>query len=472
MSCLTQTGCPVDCEGIGCADLFTATRISVFPGEGSPTSNPSAESASLLLEGDASRGPQFSLIIAEQTLIAGTPYSGDVLLLDPSSTPAAMDLEQRVLSRVEPEGVADAHGAEIVSVPDMDGDGQAELAIGAPDSRGGGTDLEAGAAYLHLSLMTGWSEDIRAQDARLRVLGESARDHLGARMVGCSDIDGDALGDLVIAAPHASGGATLGGEVHMVLSTQLGSLEPQVLSGSLNQTWVGVETGGLYGNALSCISGFQSPTTPGLAIGAPGAPGSAGQAGAGSIYLVAADPLPPSGDATTVSRLILQGENTADALGHSLDAGDIDGDGLSELLAGAPGSSFGAGAVHLWTGEQLADEIESPALIEFTAETDRDHLGRAVALADFNGDGHLDILIGAPRFAADPSEQDEFHGVLYMFLGSADIAGTWSITQPVLESDVRWYSPEPFLRTGESFVTGDLNADGYAEIALLLGARP
>ena len=464
----------MDCEGIGCADLFTATLISVFPGDPSPSSNPNpgAESVSLLLEGNASRGPRFSLVIAEQALIAGTPYSGEVLLLDPSSTSGLLDLEQRVLARVRPEGDDDAHGAQIVSVPDMDGDGRPELAIGAPDSRGGGTNLEAGAAYLHLGMGTGWSGDIRAGDARLRILGESARDHLGTQLSACSDIDGDELGDLVLSAPHASGGATLGGEVHMVLSSQLDSLESQVLSGSLERTGIGVEPGGLYGNALSCITGFQAPTTQGLAIGAPGAPGSQGQAGAGAIYLVAADPLPPSGDATTVSRLILRGENVAEALGHSIDAGDIDGDGLSELIAGAPGRDSGAGASRLWTGEQLARELTEPALIEFASETQSDHLGRAVALDDINGDGHLDILLGAPRFAEEPSEQDEFHGALYLFLGSADIAGSWSSTQPVSEADVRWYSPEPFLRTGESFVTGDLDADGQAEIALLLGARP
>ncbi len=95
-------------------------------------------------------------------------------------------------------------------MPDTNGDGSAELAIGAPDESGGG------AAYVFLSPHTGTH---RVDDAVLALVGEEERDFFGFG-IASDDIDGDGLGDLLIGAPFSyRDGDEFSGVAYVVLGT-------------------------------------------------------------------------------------------------------------------------------------------------------------------------------------------------------------------------------------------------------------
>ena len=463
-SAVGNTGCPVECEGVGCAELFTATRVALFHGSALPAIPLAIEDAHLRMEGDADQGPDFSAALSTEGLWIGAANSGEVLLIDSSPSENLQNLEDRVISHIPGETSGDGHGRALVRVPDMDGDGLPELAVGAPDARGGGTYLEAGAAYLHLgsSLNNG---SVAASGARLRILGEGAGDHLGTHLLACAGV---AQGDetaLLVGSPSNSEGAPLGGSVHVLAAADLPLLEDQVLAGVLDPIYTGEELGGQLGRAMTCLDGTEK--NGGVALAAPHGAGPLGEASAGSIYLLPR-PLAPGGPVQAAATLILQGASAGASLGHSLAAGDVDGDGLSELLAGAPGTEDGAGAAFLWTGEDLAAEVTLPAYGFLPLGTE-DRLGRAVAMADHNGDGHADVILGGPR-ANLADDTQSFYGAIWIFLGASP--PVWTEQTSAVDADITVFSPLAFGRTGEAIVTGDANGDEAADLLLLLGHRP
>jgi hypothetical protein len=137
-----------------------------------------------------------------------------------------------------------------------------------------------------------------------------------------------------------------------------------------------------------------------LAVGRP----DVGDGGEISTFHGSADGLITTGT-PVVGRAAIPGGESGDRLGASLAAGDTDGDGYEDVLAGAPGEDVGtasdAGAALLLhggpdgltaTGAEVYDT--DLAGVPGAAETD-DRLGSAVALADLTGDGRPDLALGA-----------------------------------------------------------------------------
>lgn len=93
---------------------------------------------------------------------------------------------------------------------------------------------------------------------------------------------------------------------------------------------------------------------------------------------------------------------------------DLSGDGHGDLWVGAPGSNSGVaqpGSVHLLTGVFASTVADSG--ITYTGEVDRDQFGYALAAGDANGDGIPDLLVGAPFNGL----AGEDAGAVYLFLG-------------------------------------------------------
>ncbi len=152
-------------------------------------------------------------------------------------------------------------------------------------------------------------------------------------------------------------------------------------------------------------------------------------------------------------------------LGTSVACGDFDGDGFTDLAAGAPGDEAGRGSVMVLRGSPgglhgAGDqrwEQDSPGVPSTAREGDR--FGAALAAGDFDGDGYADLAIGAPGEASARGAVHVLYGGpngltanrdLFLQQGSGDVDG----------------SRKPGEEFGFSLATADFDSDGHDDLAI------
>jgi predicted outer membrane repeat protein len=151
-----------------------------------------------------------------------------------------------------------------------------------------------------------------------------------------------------------------------------------------------------------------------LVVGAPGYDSAAGRV---YVYYGGGAGLTAGLAAWTTS-----GENGGDGFGSSVGtAGDVNGDGYTDLVVGAPGHSSDTGKVYVYHSSVYGLNVPSS---ELTGENAGDYFGSSVGTAgDVNGDGFSDLVVGAPGHSSDRGKAYVYHGSLTRLTGSA----AWSV---------------------------------------------
>jgi hypothetical protein len=302
--------------------------------------------------------------------------------------------------------------------------------VGAPGA-GGAWIVSGDAAWV-----PGGGSDLAAAlaDAGTWVGGEGG--DAGRALAAVGDVDGDGRDDLLAGAPSEGGGRAF------------------LLPGRAD--WTGaafadaaaIVTGGADGVALgSALAGadLDGDGFSDLAIGVP----AAGRWGEGNVQVflgaVAGSLEAGDADATWTG-------SAGDGAGSSLaPAADLDGDGLADLLVGAPGAGEGAGAIALL---QAGASTGGGALADAPARLLGENRGDAAAVAacpgDADGDGLGDVLAGGSGAEA---------GAGSVWLVLAPLAGAVDLG----DADERWFGEEGAL--GTALGGGDLDGDGTADLA-------
>jgi phosphodiesterase/alkaline phosphatase D-like protein len=330
---------------------------------------------------------------------------------------------------------ADQFGAAIAA-GDFDGNGFDDLAVGAP-----GETLGTAPSTGALSIIPFTSAGMVAGSTLTQEsVGQVSQigDRFAASLA-VGDFNGDGLDDLAVGVPGEPTGGLAGSGAVLILS---GSPAGLVFSAWVTASTAGqtVEAGDQFGGALA-VGDFDGDGRDDLAVSSSARQVGSG-ADAGSVCLLrgVGATLVPGGCVTQETA-----GATAEAAAHfgfSIAAGDINADGIDDLVVGAPGSAVAgpaeSGAVFVFAGAagslQAADLLREEDLGQVSQAID--DFGYSVAVGDFDGDGAADIGVGAPGAIGPPGIHS---GRLFVFSGFAIVPRVTSgpILGAVTDSSVR-----------------------------------
>ncbi|MFH1467977.1 MAG: MopE-related protein [Pseudomonadota bacterium] len=289
------------------------------------------------------------------------------------------------------DGASDRFGAAVDVTWDLDGDWVRDLAVGAPYDDDGGSN--AGTAWLFSG--ADLAGNLGPADAVAGVIGAVAGDQLGTALHGGGDLDGDAIADLAIGAPGDDTGGREAGAVMLFSGADLSGL---LDAADAYAAFTGTAAGDAAGTRLVFTYDLTADGHDDLAVAAPYADGGATDGGA--VYIIFGS-TSLSGGALSSADAILQGPTAGECAGYRLaDPGDVDGDGLGDLLVGAwgaDGSGTDAGAAYVVLGADLTTgtaSLRSHNQIDGIGAGDMAGLGVAGA-GDPDGDGLDGIFVGA-----------------------------------------------------------------------------
>jgi hypothetical protein len=321
---------------------------------------------------------------------SGAEGAGTAYLIFGRPGTDAVDLSDPGLIRLTTGVAGDQAGVAVAATPDMDGDGRPEAVIGAARA-----DEDRGAAFVVFSSHLTGTLDLANAD--IKISGPPGG-RAGLAVAGSADMNGDGRGEIVVGAPQVKTGDRVSGQGFVVFGRNAPGPIDLANLGAGGFAFNAAAEDRFLGLAVAGVGDLTGDGIPDVAFGAPGASRNE-RAGSGSVYVVAGKASPDA----AAPAFRLDGGAVGDALGAAITAGDVNGDGLTDLAATAPFSDAlsrdDAGGVYILLGTTTPANVDGAALgaagYRLAGSTAGGTMRSVAALGDLDGDGTTDLLTGA-----------------------------------------------------------------------------
>ncbi len=280
--------------------------------------------------------------------------------------------------------------------------------------------------------------------------------NFGSSVSSAGDVNGDGYSDVIIGAPGYDDGANSAeGRVFVYYGSAAGlPAAPGNTPDDANQA------GAQFGTSVSSAGDVNGDGYSDVIIGAPGYDdGVNNEEGRVYIYHGSAAGLSATPNNTPDDANQVNAQFGCAVAG----AGDVNGDGYSDIIIGAERYTEGAnnseGRIWVYHGS-VSGIAASPAAVRHDANQNGAWYGNSVASAgDVNGDGYSDVIVGSERFGNEFDEE----GRIFVYHGSA--SGI-SASPNSIRDDSNQFN----ARFGWSVASaGDVNGDGYSDV--IVGAQ-
>ena len=330
-----------------------------------------------------------------------------------------------------------ALGISVASAGDVNGDGYSDVIVGAYFYDNG--EFDEGAAFIYHGSAAGINTAAAAM-----VESNLLNTYMGISVAGAGDVNGDGFSDVIVGAYGYSNGQTNEGAAYVYhgsaggINTTVAAMVESNQGGALMGNSVssaGDVNGDGYSDVIVCVSSYDN-----------------GQSDEGGAFIYHGS---ASGINTTIAATIESNQAGARMGLSGAPAGDINGDGYSDIIIGAMYYDNGQtdeGAAFVYAGS--ASGINTTAIAQLESNQVSALMGCSVACAgDVNGDGFSDLIVGAYSF--DNGQSNE--GAAFVYHGSASGINTASST--IMESN------QASADFGFSVAcAGDVNGDGYSDV--------
>ncbi len=355
---------------------------------------------------------------------------------------------------IQADKISTSMGISVAGCGDVNGDGFSDIVSGAYlyDRVTPSALTNSGAIYVFHGLSEGiGTTTIPAAPYTL----SEATANLGEFVTTIGDVNADGFSDMAVGARLLNNGGTDRGVVYIFHGSAAGYGASPTLT--LNGPAV---NSSFFGCSIGAAGDVNGDGYSDIIVGANGYNnGGAGTLNEGAAFIY----LGSAGGINTTIHLQLEGNSLSAFFGYSVaGAGDVNGDGYSDVIIGAKtmnSGTAGEGKAFVYHGSSTGID----GTVDWTYETNsaNENFGACVAgVGDCNGDGYSDVLVLSSGWSSGQTNEGRYH----YFRGSS--TGLELGVGTVNETNV---ASAGLDRNSTSYM-GDLNGDGYNDIVIGIGS--